>query len=402
MNKFLTTTALVASFSVATIGVSAAVSINGSIDTKFASVQQKDKFRYKDPTITSQDKLLDKNISTDAYLNFKIKSNIDSNLKYGGLIKLNANVSESKKEVFCGVPNNKGSIAEQIMAYLESKYGRVEIGNYTGISESMKVNAGTFANATGGINGDAQYYWNLKTTDNNKNTKDVFLQTTNLPTNELGTFGLKYINAAKINYYTPEILGFHFGATFTPNTKVYGTASQTSVIEGSEGFKNVFETGLSYTGDINNLSFKIAAVGEFGTNQNHRNKDLRAYELGVNLCYYGITIGGSYSDWGKYNIDKGTADEYGNTSYWTAGLSYENGPFAASFTYLEGKKGTSVNSESAHNKLKNAVVGIDYKLAPGVLPYAEFSSFSMNQASQTNNDDNNQGHVFMTGIKLSF
>lgn len=411
MNKFLVTTALVASFATTNAMATLEMTVNGSIDAKMANVQQKEKFRYK--TVGGNaDKLSNNNIATDAYLNFNIKGIADSGLKYGGLIKLNANTSKSKKEMFA--EEGKHSIAEQVMAYLESGYGRFEVGNYTGVSESMKVNAGTFASATGGINGDSQYYWNQSTmedgteVDANGNkiktkTKTKFLQTANLPTNELGTFGLRGVNAAKLNYYTPEFSGFRFGATFTPNTKVHGTASSvTSVVKGDEGFKNVFETGLSYTSEIKNVGVKFAVVGEFGKNQEKNIKNLRAYEVGTNLSYKGFTVGGSYGDWGKYGAS--TAAEFGKTSYWTAGVGYANGPVSASLTHLQGKKGIEkVGKNKTHNKLRNTVIGVDYKVAPGVLPYVEFSSFKMNQASQAaDKENNNKGHIFMTGVKLSF
>ena len=408
MNKFLVTTALVASF--ATINANAMtdsdvkLSVNGSLDVKGVNVQQKENFRYK--TVGGKtDKLSNNNIATDAYLNFNIKGEVKSGLKYGGLIKLNANTSKSKKEMYDN--GDKPSIAEQVMAYLESGYGRVEVGNYTGVAESMKVNAGTFASATGGINGDSQYYWNASTADKTDNkTKYAFLQTANLPTNELGTFGLRGVNAAKLNYYTPEFSGFRFGATFTPNTKVHGTASSvTSVVKDNTGFKNVFETGLSYTSEIKDVGVKFAVVSEFGKNQEKDVKNLRAYEVGTNLSYKGFTVGGSYGDWGKYGSSTAaSAVEFGKTSYWTAGVGYANGPISASLTHLQGKKGIEkVGDNKTHNKLRNTVIGVDYKVAPGILPYVEFSSFKMNQASQaTEEKNNNKGHIFMTGVKLSF
>ena len=402
MNKFLVTTALVASFATSAMAESdAKLSVNGTIDSKFANTSQRDAFRSND----AGKKLSNNNIATDAYLNFNIKGEVKSGLKYGGLIKLNANTSKSKKEMFDN--DGKPSIAEQVMAYMESSYGRVEVGNYTGISESMKVNAGTFASATGGINGDSQYYWNASTKDSNDSkTKTAFLQTANLPTNELGTFGLRGVNAAKLNYYTPEFSGFRFGATFTPNTKVHGTASETTnVLKNNTGFKNVFETGLSYTSEIKNVGVKFAVVGECGKSQEDDKKNLKAYEVGTNLSYKGFTVGGSYGNWGKYGAS--TADdaaEFGKTSYWTAGVGYANGPVSASLTHLQGKKGivkTDQTNDKKHNKLRNTVIGVDYKVAPGILPYVEFSSFKMNQASQADKD-NNKGHIFMTGVKLSF
>ncbi len=412
MNKFLVTTALVASFATTSAMATPEMTVDGSIDSKFVNTTQKESFRYKN--LDGKSKLANNNISTDAYLNFNIKGEVKSGLKYGGLIKLNANTSKSKREMFDN--DDKPSIAEQVMAYMESSYGRVEVGNYTGISESMKVNAGTFASATGGINGDSQYYWNASTMQDNDSTdakkgkvktKTAFLQTANLPTNELGTFGLRGVNAAKINYYTPEFSGFRFGATFTPNTKVHGTASETTnVLKEGSGFKNVFETGLSYTSEIKNVGVKFAAVGEFGKSQKDKEKNLKAYEVGTNLSYKGFTVGGSYGNWGKYGAS--TADdaaEFGKTSYWTAGVGYANGPVSASLTHLQGKKGivkTDQTNDKKHNKLRNTVIGVDYKVAPGILPYVEFSSFKMNQASQADKDNNNKGHIFMTGVKLSF
>jgi predicted porin len=417
MNKFLITTALVASFVTTNAMATPEVSVNGSIDSKFVNNSQKEKFRYDNLDSSTGKKLSNNNIATDAYINFNIKGEVKEGLKYGGLIKLNANTSKSKKEMFDN--DGKQSIAEQVMAYLESGYGRVEVGNYTGVTESMKVNAGTFASATGGINGDSQYYWNQNTVEEKAvqekvKTKTAFLQTANLPTNELGTFGLRGVNAAKINYYTPEFSGFRFGATFTPNTKVHGTASSvTGVVKDKKaaGFKNVFETGLSYTSEIKDVGVKFAVVGEFGKNQESGNadltknkKNLRAYEVGTNLSYKGFTVGGSYGDWGKYGASTdANAPEFGRTSYWTAGVGYANGPLSTSVTHLQGKKGIAkVGENKKHNTLRNTVIGVDYKVAPGVMPYVEFSSFKMNQASQTDKDNNNKGHMIMTGVKLNF
>ena len=403
MNKFLLTTALAGAVVFTAQAGDVETSISGSIDSKFVNTHQRDAFRYQNPSDTSKDRLANNNIATDAYINFNIKGEAKEGLKYGGLIKLNANTSKSKKEVYLNGKNP--SVAEQVMAFLESGFGRVEVGNYTGISESMKVNAGTFASATGGINGDAQYYWNAQTADS-KDTKSTFVQTANLPTNELGTFGLRGANAAKLNYYTPEFSGFRFGATFIPNTKAFGTASETTqILNDKTEFKNVFEAGLSYTTEVKEVGVKLAAVSQFGKNQNDANKNLRAFEVGTNLSYKGFTVGGSYGDWGKYNVVKDKASEFGKTKYWTAGVGYANGPLSVSLTHLQSKKGVSVSDKSAFNKLRNTVLGVDYKVAPGVLPYVEFSSFKMDQASVTAADKdtkNNKGHILMAGVKLNF
>ncbi len=410
MNKFLLTTALAGAVVFTAQAGDVETSISGSIDSKFVNTHQRDAFRKALSGPDAGNKLANNNIATDAYINFNIKGEVEDGLKYGGLVKLNSNTSKSKKEVY--LKDNERSVAEQVMAFLESGYGRVEVGNYTGVSESMKVNAGTFASATGGINGDAQYYWNAATFDG-KDTKETFVQTANLPTNELGTFGLRGVNAAKLNYYTPEFSGFRFGATFIPNTKAFGTASQVAgLTKDASGFKNVFEAGLSYTTEVKEVGVKLAAVSQFGKNQNvnspgttdgKKHKNLRAFEVGTNLSYKGFTVGGSYGDWGKYDVVEQDSSQYGKTSYWTAGVGYANGPLSVSLTHLQSKKGATDNKKSAFNKLRNTVLGVDYKVAPGVLPYVEFASFKMNQATQkANPENNNKGHIIMTGIKLNF
>ena len=405
MNKFLLTTALAGAVVFTAQAGDVETSISGSIDSKFVNTHQRDAFRKALSGPDAGKKIANNNIATDAYINFNIKGEVKDGLKYGGLIKLNANTSKSKKEVY--LKDNERNVAEQVMAFLESGYGRVEVGNYTGVSESMKVNAGTFASATGGINGDAQYYWNPKTADGNDDTKSKFLQTANLPTNELGTFGLKGVNAAKLNYYTPEFSGFRFGATFIPNTKAFGTASQVAgLTKGNDGFKNVFEAGLSYTTEVKEVGVKLAAVSQFGKNQkvtgDKKHKNLRAFEVGTNLSYKGFTVGGSYGDWGKYDVVEDKASEFGKTKYWTAGVGYANGPLSVSLTHLQSKKGVESINDKKANKLRNTVLGVDYKVAPGVLPYVEFSSFKMDQASQKEDKNNNKGHIIMTGIKLNF
>lgn len=395
MNNFLVIIVIVASFVITDARADIETSVQTFINTKLTSIDQREKFRYANSSGNTKVKLANNNLVTDAYLNFDIQGKSVDGFKYGGLVKLNAITSKSKKEPLSYFSQKPG-IAEQVMAYLENSYGRIEVGNYTGVTESMKVNAGTLANATGGINGDSQYYWNTNTVQESSSngikvkTKTPFLQTPNLPTNEAVT--LKNINTTKLNYYTPDFSGLRFGITFIPS-KISG------IIRETEGFKNVLETGVYYSKEIKNIGLKLAAVTEFGKNQISDNENLRAYEVGTNIHYQGFTIGASYSDWGKYNAVKTNADQYSKTTYWTAGLGYQDGAISVTLTHLQGEKDTTgFNDKPSYSKLRNTVLGVDYKLATGISPYIEFSSFKMSQPSE----ENNKGHILMTGFKMSF
>lgn len=385
IRKWLITTTFVFCF---ISGATANIKTTGSIDSQIVNIKEE----------TGHKNTHNNNIVTDAYLKFGMNGNADSGLKYGGMIKVNAGVPKSKKKRF--YDNTKGNIAEQTMVYLEGKYGRVEIGNYTGIANAMKVNAATFASATGGINGDFQYYWDrdtVTTVDNPKRT--MFLKTPNLPTNELCTVGINGVNAAKVNYYTSEFSGFRFATSYTPDSKAYGTASSVSnVLKDENGFKNIFEFGLLYLGEIQNVGVKFGMVGEFGKNKNPANKNLKAWDAGVNLSYRGFTVGASYGNWGRYNVPKTSNDQYTKTDYWNAGIGYAFGPFSASITHLQSKRGIE------SNRLRNTVLGVDYKIAAGLLSYFEFSSFKMNdkQNTELKNNQSSKGHILIAGMSLKF
>ena len=412
MNKFLAKVILIYGLCYFPASASAGVkvTVGGSVHSNWAHTQQSKAFQYQNPSqyrsSSAEEKLPNNNIATDAHLRFKIAGIADAGLKYGGWILLNANASWAKKEAL-GRGEEKG-IAEQVMTYLEGGYGRIEIGSYTGISNAMKVNAATFASATGGINGDAQYHWNRRTITGHGRTATEFLQTPNLPTNELGTVGIKGINATKLNYYTPRFSGFRLGVSYIPDSKTYGSASQAmNVIKSGEGFKDILEAGISYIGEIKNIGIKIAAVGEFGKSKDIKREDLQAWEMGTNISHRGFVIGGSYGSWGKHNMLKANPILSGKTNYWTVGLGCAQGPFTASITHLQSKKmAPQITGEnnSRHNNLRNTVLGVDYKIAPGLLSYVEFASFEMDEKSPNRQRDRkgNRGHIIITGIKLKF
>ena len=73
-------------------------------------------------------------------------------------------------------------------------------------------------------------------------------------------------------------------------------------------------------------------------------------------------------------------------------------------TYLGSKLGLAGVADA--NKFTNLVFSADYKLAPGLLPYFEVSSFKMTDkriiTGTTTNAVGNKGTVVLVGTKLQF
>ena len=88
----------------------------------------------------------------DTQVDFKIDGKNDAGLGYGGEVDLLADTSVDV--------HGRGVNASKTFVYLDGNWGRFELGSNVGADGTIKVDAGTIARATGGINGD----WNISLT----------------------------------------------------------------------------------------------------------------------------------------------------------------------------------------------------------------------------------------------
>jgi len=147
---------------------------------------------------------------------------------------------------------------------------------------------------------------------------------------------------------------------------------------------------LNYAGQWNDLTVNAAATGQFGTAEVATANDLGAWNIGADVTYAGIKVAGSYGDWS----DSLAASNVDST-YWTAGLGYDFGPVGTSVTYLN----STIETGAVSNDFTNVSVGADYKLAPGLTPYAEASFYDFDAVGTAND---NQGSVVILGTQLAF
>jgi len=326
-------------------------------------------------------------------------------LKYGGKIVFNADTSRSK--------TGEDSVAHQTMVYFESGMGRMEAGSYTGAYEAMRVSGATLANATGGIDGDWKYWANSDVTSNNKYNLIVPA----LPT----TMDKSYTaNASKVSLYTPSVSGFKAGVTYIPDTDQHGTITNLKTVArtfsnsseeylNGEGFRNVVQGGFMYHGKVDKMQLKASLLGEMGSakklyqNSNVvRREKLRAYEAGATVHYMGFGVGGSYGNNGKSGIPKliGTTLTGHKKAgrFYTAGVNYEHSQFGASFGFMNTKAPRYVTQPKLNINLYS--VGVDFKPAPGFMPYIEATHFN----AKVKNDANrkNRGTIVLAGTKLHF
>ena len=317
----------------------------------------------------------------------------DSGLGYGAYIELEANVNQDDTT---SADNN----SETAYLYVESGFGRVEMGSGYDATNSLRVGADSFARATGGVGGD--FYKYVDTSGEN------FIVLPGLPT-EVGLLGeantgsvnstsstyKDTATANKITYYTPRIQGLQAGLSYTPDLSERGTSRGFSS-DNDGSIKELFGLALNYQNQFDELAIDASAVGAWGDSETSGNDDLEAYDFGVSASYMGITAGGSYGFADELGV---AASEDVTSDYWTLGAAYEFGPFAASVTYFESEV-ENLTAGDRDAELSNLSIGADYQLAPGLVPYVEVSFFDTDSNGEDSAD--NDGTVFIVGTQLNF
>lgn len=324
----------------------------------------------------------------DNELSFKVDGKTDAGLGYGGQIWLEADTTDDA--------DTQGTNASKTFVYLDGGWGRFEGGSTTGTAVALKVGAESIARATGGIDGDWTYFATNPGTTLYLATPDLMLDYGN---RTLGYGDESLENVNKINYFTPRIAGFQAGISYQPDMEIRGqnVTAATRADNTANQADGIVQGGINYEGKFSNIGFAAAVTGEWGDAETAATEDLRTWNAGAKASYMGFSLAGSYGNWGDSLQTK--ASNADDSRYWTAGAAYETGPFAASVTYLNSQYSIINTGANSDNDFKNIVIGADYKLAPGLTPYAELSIYDAD-ANGTAND--NDGHVFLLGTQLNF
>lgn len=306
---------------------------------------------------------------TEVHINVEGKS--DLGFAYGATIELEADVTADAR--------SEGLNADKTFIWIEPAYGRFELGNNAGAEQEMVVNAASIARATGGIDGDDEFY----ITSSGSTGAATFLIHPDLPTADTGGIAE---DATKITFYTPKFSGFQLGLSFTPDEGDGGQFATRS--ETSGDFENVLAAGLSYANEWDGISVAAALVGEAGDSESAFTEDLGAWQLGASISYSGFSLAGSYGDWNESGMAAGSSLD---TDFWTLGGAYVWDAAGVSVTYFDSERGA--------DDYESVVIGADYTLAAGLVPYAEVTFFDANEGASLT--DNN-GAVLLLGTYLNF
>lgn len=367
---------------------------------------------WSDNDFTADDDYNDIAFRNDNEITIHVDGKTDAGLGYGAVVDLEADLTADN--------NNEGTNASRTFTYLEGTWGRVELGGNKSVASTMRVDASTIAVATGGINGDWVHFVDPAGTTAVLNpttgaavvgATNGFITTAGLQTEHGATNFLgdeTTYNTSKISYYTPRWSGFQGGISYTPDINDKGQVAQRL----QDDYSDVIDLGVGYETQFDG-GVKLAIAGTYEQAEEDSgagvSEDLEGWNLGALVGWDAFSVAASWGDWEGSFIGAApaagtsvppalTPDATGSEGeYWTAGVAYDAGAFGLSATYLSSE--LELVAGAGDDEFDNLVLGVDYKLAPGITPYVEASFYEFDSTTATVDND---GDVIIIGTQVAF
>lgn len=376
---------------------SASLSLQGSFDFKFGYVDSKPKIskaRYLSPNV--KDYAFDSSAHVNLIAEYK-PDNYEDNVAYGANIGIGITALNNRKS-----PS---------YLYIKSdKLGKLELGSGKTANAQMKVDGSSIA-VGAAVSFDA---WGNA---DPRKTNLYYVSNMGSYIDQKSRNSDRVEYARKITYFTPNISGLQFGISFVPDTSNSGSAKFSNcddhdilgkIIGYKFGIKNAISYAASYERNINeDVKFKLMTSGENGTpigkfvkkgavDPKYKFNKLAAYSFGGQISVGSFDFAAGYQDQGKSLAPKEVKQFSGSSSLYSVGTRYTYDAIRASLFYF--------SSDVFKNKMDAVVFDVDYKLLPGILPYAEVGHFNTKGKyfadDNVENKDKSSGMVYIVGVKI--
>jgi outer membrane protein OmpU len=233
------------------------------------------------------------------------------------------------------------TFAEQVGLFFSGNFGRFELGRDDGAEDVMYVGGEDAQAGTGGIDGDVA------------NINFVQFTTTE--------------QAAKVTYFTPRMVGFQLGASFTPDYE--DDAGEDRFQGGDAEGENGLGAGVNWVGALGPVDLTLSAVGIWAECEAKCadadagfDDQQRSWAVGGLLDFAGFTLGAGY------NRQDDFAPETQENDIVNVGLQYGSDVANVSFGYTFNKFGDG-DLDDSHL----FVVSGDLGLLPGVALLADLA-----------------------------
>ena len=321
-------------------------------------------------------------LGTDGEIAFNAETKLDNGIKIGAVAEVVIGTFASDRTF-----DDEQGWLDDVYAYVESKYGKVELGATDNVAKKLHNGAPE----VGPLDTAKIVNWlGLEGAGVSLGSTTVDLES----------------NARKVSYFTPKFYGFQVAASYIPGAKkVYafeiarnGAMAPSTVNRDEADFINAYVVSAAYEGKFSGVTVDAdVAYGNFkpGSDSPEHNKRAEQYSFGADVGFSGFTIGAGYTfaDVNTHGIKNHKAFEFG--------AAYENGPYAVSANYFLSKNGKRYDEKGG--KLQKYEVSGKYKLGAGVDAFATFAYLDLNKEARPNDAPGvDKVWTVVTGLALNF
>jgi hypothetical protein len=315
--------------------------------------------------------------------------------------------------------NGTAGIDESFLFLQSDRFGRLQVGAKDGAASLLTVNA-----PDGGISVDD---------DGDVTTLSMFRQdvafSTALNSVVVTTEADFGADANAFTYITPRLYGFQAGISYIPLATEHNNPQiedgYNSGVSAGLNYSNVFANGFGVrmntglvrwqqncsTGTtqtqavgivggapavVNVFNAPATGAGGTATDQDGNCTDLMDWRVGGQLSYAGFTVGGGYKqaygstgNGANYTASNGTVQRTNllrNGQAWSAGATYETGPYTVGVTYVQGSSVGWNIPGTGDVKSKIGTLSGTYVLGPGIRLIGGFFLFDQEAESVPGSD----------------
>ncbi len=327
----------------------------------------------------------------NAEIYFSGKAELNNGIVIGAMVQLEAGTE----------PSTSSKTIDESYMTVDSKIGRIIVGNVKNVAQQMSVTAPDFS--TVGLQ-DSDY-------------DHLIIAPAGFEFYD-ATFPLFDDISTKISYITPTVAGFTAGFSFMPGNSTKGQDNNnllfaTEKVPLNRKFKDGFVAlglyeknfgAFNIASSVSFASYKpyasfVENVGGTETFVREKAKSIREYAGGLNIGAGNWTVGGSYryTDASKSSVDVLNDDLTGYA--WDAGISYSFGPVETGINYLRAAKNNiAFNGDDVYSLYQFAG---NYQLGAGVDTFINIGYVEYESADKTRGKSN-EGLAVSTGMSLSF
>ena len=321
----------------------------------------------------------------DAEIYFSGKTTLENGVTIGAMVQLEAGTDSSASDQ---------TIDETYMT-IDSKIGRVIVGNVKNVSNQMSVTAPTVSTL------------GVQETD----FRRVIVAPIDFSYNK-ATYAVLDDISTKLSYITPTFADLTLGVSLMPGNKTKGKDSDNLLIDndGIKLFKYGADAAALYEHDFGSFNISASVTYTIYKPNLHANafidikeKNIKEYGGGLNIGIGNWTIGGSYHytnmsmDVAEFmnpyaNIAKGEA--------WDAGVKYSAGPFAASANVLQ-SRAKSLEVKNKKDVYTQYQISGKYNVLKGIDIFTDIAYLDFDSASEERGRSN-KGPAVAIGVNLTF